>query len=58
MTREQARKQLEGTWMFKEVNGMIALRDVDLIEAVQAYEERNVLEELGRNLHQPYNGQG
>lgn len=43
MTREQARRELEGTWVFKEVNGMIALRDVGLIQAVEAYEAEQVL---------------
>ena len=37
MTREQAQCELEGTWIFKEVDGMIALRDVALIEAVKTY---------------------
>lgn len=38
MTREQALMELEGTWMFREVDGMIALRDVTLIEAVKTHE--------------------
>jgi len=28
MTQDQAKRELEGTWIFKESNGMIALRDV------------------------------
>lgn len=43
MTREQARRELEGTWIFKDVNGMIALRDVELIQAVEAYEAEQAL---------------
>ena len=34
MTKEQARKELEGTWRFKLVGGKVALREVALIEAV------------------------
>lgn len=44
MTREQALKELEGTWMFKEVDGNIALRNITLIEAVQAHENQMVFE--------------
>ncbi len=40
MTREQALKELSGTWMFKEVDGNIALRDVALIKAVQDHENQ------------------
>ena len=43
MTREQARRELEGTWVFKEADGMIALRDVELIQAVEAYEAEGAL---------------
>lgn len=43
MTREQAIRELEGTWVFKEVNGMIALRDVELIQAVDMYEAERAL---------------
>lgn len=45
MTREQAQAELAGTWIFKEKGGMIALRDVTLIEAVQAYEAEQTLEQ-------------
>lgn len=45
MTQEQAKRELEGTWIFKETNGMIALRDVALIEAVKAYVAGNASEQ-------------
>ena len=38
MTREEAFKELGGTWRFTEVGGKIALREVALIEAVAARE--------------------
>ena len=38
MTKEQARKELEGTWKFKLVGGKVALREVALIEAVTHHE--------------------
>lgn len=42
MSREEALKKLEGTWLFKEVNGAIALREVALIEAVAEFESERV----------------
>lgn len=36
MTREQARRELEGTWRFQQTGSMIALREVDLVEQTAA----------------------
>ena len=38
MTKEQARKELEGTWRFKLVGDKVALRELELIEAVSRCE--------------------
>lgn len=45
MTREQALAELKGTWMFKEVDGSIALRESTLIRAVQDHENRVAFEQ-------------
>ncbi|MDQ3458126.1 MAG: hypothetical protein M3498_02290 [Deinococcota bacterium] len=39
MTREQARKTLSGTSLFRSRDGKVVVRDVTLIRAVQAYEQ-------------------
>lgn len=36
MTREQARQALEKTWRFKQENGQIQLRELELIEQIMA----------------------
>ena len=41
MTKEQARKELEGTWKFELVGGKVALREVTLIEAVTRHAARS-----------------
>ena len=38
MTRTQAREALAETWRFNRVGDLIALREVNLIEAVRALE--------------------
>ncbi len=45
MTREQALSELHGTWIFKETDGMIALREVALIEAVHAHQVEHALQQ-------------
>ncbi len=45
MTREQALSELAGTWIYKEIDGMIALREVALIEAVQAHVAEHTLQQ-------------
>lgn len=41
MTRTQAREALAETWRFNRVGNLIALREVNLIEAVRALEARS-----------------
>lgn len=38
MTRAEAKRALETTWCFEQVEGKIALRDTALIDAVRAYQ--------------------
>ncbi len=52
MTKEQARKELEGTWRFKLVGDKVALRELDLIEAVSHCEG----EKVERSLPSPRRG--
>jgi hypothetical protein len=37
MTQQEARAKLAGTWAFTQVGGAIVLRELSLIDAVQAY---------------------
>lgn len=46
--RTEARQQLAETWLFKEHNGSILLRDIALIEAVETFEN----ETLSNTLYQ------
>jgi hypothetical protein len=41
MTRTQAREALAETWRFNRVDDLVALREVNLIEAVRALEVRS-----------------
>lgn len=38
MTKNEAREALAATWRFNRVGDLIALREVELIEAVHAHE--------------------
>jgi hypothetical protein len=39
MTRAVAKRILAGTWLFREIDGAIALREVTLTQAVRTHEQ-------------------
>lgn len=61
MTRDEALRQLAGTWQFEMRRGRVRIRDARLLEAVEGLREARVAEERGRERpvpvpHEPMRG--
>ncbi len=56
MTREEALSQLAGTWHFNEVDGLISVREVELIKALAARESETIATKTEFITQTPANG--
>lgn len=51
MTRKEARAALAEIWRFNQVSGLIELREVTLIKAVQGFEASRAVRPPNTSLH-------